>query len=329
MTTEPKLDQLILQAAADGNDLYQTVEDSRYEKLLSYSTEAEVNIDNAEDAQLCVLVYGGRHDAASPDPNVAYSKAKITVDGKSITPGVSSTKDEFSAAGIREPEIWKWFTVPVPAGKHTIAVQVTTPVPEAKFAVYLRGRIDAGPLAEPFDDGPVFPGYKSDTRGWSKTILPLTNYKMAGAPERSVAKQVTSIDGVYLDAMEWKTVEGNVKRRMSVNDNSIFLDGREYERGLGTIADSKLVVDIPQDSSTFAATIGAGVEAYYNTHARFIVEVDGKQLYRSKMLRLSHDGIDIELPVAGAKELTLIVERVFTDIPTDDVGFWVNARLLR
>jgi hypothetical protein len=318
LTADPKIEKLLFgNTTADVNTAFQTVEAPELKEALGLSVGGKVDIQKVKNAELCVLVEG--------QPNVAYSRCVITVDGKCINPRISATKGAFEAASIPQVEHWKWFIVPVESGKHSVTIEAVTPLEKASFGVYLRGRTDAQSLAASFGSGPEFPLYNPDSRAWSKTVLPLTEYNRNSAPQRFVSRTVTSIDGVYLDSLKWtEATSGNapVQCKKSNAGNPIYLSGQEFYRGFGTYAYSRIAFDVPEGFSKFAATIGCGLEGYYSGKAVFVVEGDGKELYRSPLLRLAHGGIDIELPIKGVKKLVLIVDE-------GDYAIWAGARLLR
>jgi len=324
MLTEPAgAEKLIFEGVPEVNVVFQTVEDADLKEALGLSLVSEVDIRDVRDAEVCVLVDGRS--------KVAYSKCRVTVDGKQVNPQISCTKGAFSATGHPQKAFWKWFTVPVELGRHSIAIEAVTPLKKARFGVYLRGCMDAGPAAASFGCGPNFPLYNPDSRAWSKTILPLTEYSCDTASQRSIPHTITSIDGVYLDTLEWfEATSGNkpVQRRKTIEDNPIYLSGRKFERGLGTHANSRIGFDLPDGFKTFAATIGCSVEGYYGGRVVFVVEGDGRELYRSKVIRLAHGGRDIEIPIKGLKKLTLVVEDGGDGIGNDH-ALWADARLLR
>ena len=60
----------------------------------------------------------------------------------------------------------------------------------------------------------------------------------------------------------------------------------------------------------------------------FVVEVDGKEVFRSAVFRNDTPAQQISIPIAGVKRLALIVEDAGDNILADHAD-WAEARLLR
>ena len=105
------------------------------------------------------------------------------------------------------------------------------------------------------------------------------------------------------------------------------LGGRIFHRGIGTHARSRIVYERPEDYETFAATIGCDQKALAGSIV-FVVEGDGKELFRSPVLRATSDPMNIRVPIGGFKELALILENGGDRINAD-LGNWANSRFLK
>jgi endo-alpha-N-acetylgalactosaminidase len=105
------------------------------------------------------------------------------------------------------------------------------------------------------------------------------------------------------------------------------MGGKLYHRGIGTHADSRIVYQCPGDARVFAATIGCDQKALVGSVV-FVVEGDGRELFRSRILRADSRPVDIRVPLDNIQELALIVEDGGDRINADH-GNWANARFLK
>lgn len=117
----------------------------------------------------------------------------------------------------------------------------------------------------------------------------------------------------------------------SCMDTPLRIGRRSFARGLGTHANSEIVVTCPPGARRFAAWVG--VDNNYSTGGRqgsvqFIVEAAGRELSRTPTLTGSDQPVQLEVDLpAGTAELTL---KVWTtdDGPGWDQADWAEARLL-
>jgi hypothetical protein len=110
-------------------------------------------------------------------------------------------------------------------------------------------------------------------------------------------------------------------------EKPLTLDGRAFPRGIGAHATSRIVYALPPGFNAFAATIGKDQEVAGGSVV-FVVEVDGKEVFRSAVFRNDTPAQQISIPIAGVKRLALIVEDAGDNILADHAD-WAEARLLR
>jgi alpha-galactosidase len=123
----------------------------------------------------------------------------------------------------------------------------------------------------------------------------------------------------------------NVLRfRESCMETPIQIGGRQFERGLGTHANSEIAVALPDGAKRFQAWVG--IDNNYDTQGargtvRFAVEIAGAEAFRTDTLKGGDQplAVSVDIP-AGAKELVLKV-----DATPDGAGYdqadWADARL--
>ena len=117
------------------------------------------------------------------------------------------------------------------------------------------------------------------------------------------------------------------RNRSSWDTAPLRLGDTEYEHGLGTHSVSEIVVRLEQSGKTFQAE--AGIDNNSNTEARrgsvvFVVEVGGKEAFRSGVRRGSDPPLPIQVDLGGAKEFTLRVLDA-GDGSSHDQADWADA----
>jgi alpha-galactosidase len=124
---------------------------------------------------------------------------------------------------------------------------------------------------------------------------------------------------------------GRLHLNRSVMDTPLRIGGRGFERGLGTHANSEIVVRLPAEAKALRAL--AGVDDNWDTHGGFgsvlfSVEIDGKEAFRSQVLRGGEEAAAVEVPIpAGARELVLRTDQT-ADGPGHDHADWAEARIV-
>jgi alpha-galactosidase len=105
------------------------------------------------------------------------------------------------------------------------------------------------------------------------------------------------------------------------------LAGQEYARGLYCHAYSEVVVRLGAPARSFRAV--AGVDSNDQTSGGrgsvvFTVRVEGKEVWRSALLREGMASVPVDVPLEGAREFALVVEDGGDGISCDQVD-WANA----
>jgi alpha-galactosidase len=117
----------------------------------------------------------------------------------------------------------------------------------------------------------------------------------------------------------------------SCMETPLRLGQKQYDHGLGTHANSELLLHLPAGARAFRASIGidnnfdsGGVRG----SVQFSVEAGGKQLFHSPTLRGTNEPVAIEVPLPdGTRELTLKVDTT-PDGPGHDQADWADARVV-
>jgi Gpi18-like mannosyltransferase len=124
--------------------------------------------------------------------------------------------------------------------------------------------------------------------------------------------------------------EGAWRRDRSIRGGAISIAGRRFVKGLGVQTDSVLSVRVPDGARTFATDVGyaddAGPLGTSGT-IRFLVAIDGHEVYRSPNVAPGQRLDEVRVPVDGARDMTLVVES--TTAAPGAFAVWGGARFLR
>ena len=117
-------------------------------------------------------------------------------------------------------------------------------------------------------------------------------------------------DAIWSDAkVGWGTVARNHFRLDEKHQKGIFLTlgGQLFDKGLCAHAPSRFVFDFGGKWKTLTATVGLRDGAADQGSAIFRVLGDGRELYRSPVLRVGGRA-EVKVSVSGVKQLELIAE---------------------
>ncbi len=119
--------------------------------------------------------------------------------------------------------------------------------------------------------------------------------------------------------------------RQSCMGTPLIIGKQPFAHGLGTHANSDILVRVPQGATRFEAF--AGIDNNYDTggtrgSVEFSVEIGDKEVFRSPVLRGGNDPhpVSVDLP-AGTEALVLKVDTT-PDGPAHDQSDWADARFV-
>jgi hypothetical protein len=117
------------------------------------------------------------------------------------------------------------------------------------------------------------------------------------------------------------------QRDKSVSGGVLTLDSRTFDKGLGVHARSSLTFAADKKWDTLAATIGLDAAAGRKGDCVFTVLADGKPLL-SRRMKGADPAEDIQLPIAGREQVTLLVEPG-EGLDLADHANWCDARFIK
>jgi hypothetical protein len=138
---------------------------------------------------------------------------------------------------------------------------------------------------------------------------------------------LSDIDPVEVEETALVTYAGPWRRDRNVVGGPLRLGGLVYEKGLGVHSRCRLIYDLGGRYDTFAATIGIDDSADDRGDCVFLVETDGKEVFRKRMTGAAKPHA-LRIPVAGVRRLALTVDWG-DDLDLADRANWCDARLLK
>lgn len=232
----------------------------------------------------------------------------------------------WTATGRPDPEFWRWAMIPLPKdAKQQVELRIRTGDPETRASVWVwaqddAGRAEGGPAALPQP-----PLYSADAVA---LLTPAAAGSVTGEPVLE-SRPVERIDGVYLDTLEPASVTqgyGTLQKNQSVWEKPLVINGMRYLRGLGTHAPARIVYALDGTYRRFQAS--AGADSATGPTITFEVWVDGVRKWESGLMTRADAAKEVDVDIAGARELVLVVGDGGNDIGADHAD-WANARLLR
>lgn len=116
---------------------------------------------------------------------------------------------------------------------------------------------------------------------------------------------------------------GNARADRSIDGKPLTLQGKVY-KGVGTHADSKMIVSLDGKAKRFSALVGVDDEASKNGSVIFKITADGKEVYTSPLMRQGNKPSKVDIDLRGVK--TLILEALSGgDGINNDHADWAEA----
>ncbi|NOZ23389.1 MAG: hypothetical protein GXP25_20130 [Planctomycetes bacterium] len=204
----------------------------------------------------------------------------------------------------------------------------------------LRFYIDGHPVGPPVGEGPA-PRGKIEEFTLAGTGIAIDDLRIASVvrpPEEIMALASAPKSGrLYqflsnLHPTEAKQATGKIgighRVRVDGMTMPLILDGVAYARGIAMRAPASAMFPIEGDFAKFVATIGVDDLAGKGASVTFHVRVDGKDAFNSEKFEKGTPPKQIQVPVAGAKKIELVVNDC-DDGNAEDLANWANAALVR
>ena len=162
-------------------------------------------------------------------------------------------------------------------------------------------------------------------RSLSCGICVVVAMAVASVPVVTCRAEILSVASLDLTKIQqgWGTPRAN----QSVEGNKLSIGGQTFEEGIGTHADSVLLIDLGGKSRRFTAMVGVDDEVRGRMGSVvFRVLGDGKDLYDSGLMKADQPARKVEVNLTGARMLMLMVEGGADGINYDHAD-WANFRI--
>ncbi len=162
-----------------------------------------------------------------------------------------------------------------------------------------------------------------------RTVLSLLVGSLAAMSAAAVAVTPSGAgETVWLDELDmshstsgWRSTQ----RNRSVDGAPIKIAGKSYQHGVGTHPPGSIRVLLDGGSARFTAMVGIDDEVGTAGTAEFIIYGDGKQLFKSPVMRGGQAPHSVDIDVRGVKKLDLVVT-VAGDGFGHDHTDWADAK---
>ncbi len=148
--------------------------------------------------------------------------------------------------------------------------------------------------------------------------------------EKDLTAAKSSSNAIWIDSLDLSAVEqewGKPRAGRSVEDHPMTLGGYVFAHGLGTHSNSEFVIDLNGAAERFRSIVGVDDDSKTHGSVVFIVLVDGRELYRSPVLRGRGKCEVVSVPLRGAKQMTLATEDAGDGIDYDHAD-WAGAQIV-
>jgi alpha-galactosidase len=129
-----------------------------------------------------------------------------------------------------------------------------------------------------------------------------------------------------LDLSSMTSGWGKAAPNRSIVGNRLELGGRSFESGIGTHAESEWLIQLDGKAIEFRAVVGVDgeVQASQPGSVEFLVYTDGREAWRSGVLKAAQAPREVRVRLAGVKRLGLTVTDAGDGIDYDHAD-WADA----
>jgi alpha-galactosidase len=156
---------------------------------------------------------------------------------------------------------------------------------------------------------------------WPGMLLAIMIFSLSANATETVSLGSLDLSKVRQD---W----GQPQMDKSVDGHPLIINGKKFEHGLGTHASSTLYIDLKGSAERFTAFVGIDDEVNKNPAATVVFRVlgDGRELWKSDVIRAAHAAKRIDVSLKGMKVLLLMVDKSENGIGYDHAD-WADAKI--
>lgn len=133
---------------------------------------------------------------------------------------------------------------------------------------------------------------------------------------------------IWLDELDMKKIEtgwSSTKANKSIGGNALTIAGQKFERGTGTHALSKFMLDLDKKGIRFTAQVGADDESKGGS-INFYILGDKKVIWESGLMKTGDKSKTVDIDLKGIKKLAFLVTDGDDGINGDHAD-WCNAKI--
>lgn len=130
-----------------------------------------------------------------------------------------------------------------------------------------------------------------------------------------------------LDVKKMETGWSTSKANKSIDGVPLSVGGKKFQKGVGTHAVSKILLDLNKSALSFTALVGVDDEAKPNGSVEFLVLCDKKVVFKSGLMKKGDAAKAININLKGVKKMALIVTDGKNGIDNDHAD-WLEARII-
>lgn len=138
----------------------------------------------------------------------------------------------------------------------------------------------------------------------------------------------TMASELHLDTLDLSLAQSGwsqTRAKRSIDGNPIRINGRTFERGIGTHANGSVRIGLDGRATRFKAMVGVDEEVKGKRGTvTFKVVGDGKLLWQSPVMKPEHDAVAVDVPLSGCKSLVLVSDGTADGIEFDHAD-WADA----
>lgn len=131
-----------------------------------------------------------------------------------------------------------------------------------------------------------------------------------------------------LDLTKARQDWGQPQADKSIDGHSLFIDGKKFEQGFGTHATSTLYIDLKGSAERFTAFVGIDDEVSDRPESSVVFRVvgDGRELWKSTVMKPKQSAKKIDVKLKGVRFLLLMVDKTEDGIAFDHAD-WADAKI--
>ncbi len=145
-----------------------------------------------------------------------------------------------------------------------------------------------------------------------------------------IALASTQLSSVSLSDLNLAPIHqgwGHAMKNRSVTDTVLSINGRKFDKGVGTHAISTFRIRLFGKATQFHALVGIDDNAKVNrASAYFHIIGDGKEIWKSPLMGWKRDAVEVNVSLKGIKTLNLTVDDAGDGIDYDH-GDWADASI--